>query len=415
MWYLEGDSVADPTTTFIEGWIRQIEEGNPPSGWEDGSFDIGIMSRSGSPKKPRTRNLAPDPDATPRQKGAASFSDASLGYASSESGSNRSIPISSGSSSPRKRELELRNAKQYPLQRKRMTAGIAQITPLMQDLAHLINGPTIPYNMKARITMQESFPNPPLESWFMPPTTDQSVIANDEYIYRRLRMVRRRTAECEDRLSHESTWNDSVHSPLLEVALYESEQDGVSYENITQCRIYPGLRDPDPFITDARIDYGIFFEPREDSSLYSAIKTFKARNENNRVAHVQLTDERDTPLAISIETKNPKSTGGGVAGPAQLGTWVRAHFRHLESLPRADPDNLPMLPIIFVNGADWRVDFAQRTPDKLIIWESIQIGSTDSSHGCYAIIAALQRLAGWCRDEYAPWWEKALAGLEGPV
>ncbi|PNP74460.1 hypothetical protein FNYG_12205 [Fusarium nygamai] len=74
-----------------------------------------------------------------------------------------------------------------------------------------------------------------------------------------------------------------------------------------------------------------------------------------------------------------------------------------------------MLPIIFVNGADWRVDFAQRTSDKLIIWESIQIGSTDSSHGCYAIIAALQRLAGWCRDEYAPWWEKALAGLEGPV
>lgn len=134
----------------------------------------------------------------------------------------------------------------------------------------------------------------------------------------------------------------------------------------TQCRIYPGLRDPDPFITDARIDYGIFFEPREDSSLYSAIKIFKARNENNRVAHVQLTDERDTPLAISIETKNPKSTGGGVAGPAQLGTWVRAHFRHLESLPRADPDNLPMLPIIFVNGADWRVDFAQRTPDKLV-------------------------------------------------
>ncbi|KAK2469551.1 hypothetical protein H9L39_18822, partial [Fusarium oxysporum f. sp. albedinis] len=343
MRYLEGDSVADPTTTLIEGWIRQIEEGNPPSGWEDGSFDIGIMSRSGSPKKQRTRNTAPDPDATPRQKGAASLSDVSLGYASSESGSNRSIPISSGSSSPRKRELELRNAKQYPLQRKRISAGIAQITPLMQDLAHLINGPTIPYNMKAKT--------------------------------------------------------------MLTIVLTTS----------TQCRIYPDLRDPDPFITDARIDYGIFFEPREDSSLYSAIKTFKARNENNRVAHVQLTDERDTPLAISIETKNPKSTGGGVAGPAQLGTWVRAHFRHLESLPRADPKNLPMLPIIFVNGADWRVDFAQRTPDKLIIWESIQIGSTDSSHGCYAIIAALQRLAGWCRDEYAPWWEKALAGLEGPV
>ncbi|KAJ0127128.1 Uncharacterized protein HZ326_29772, partial [Fusarium oxysporum f. sp. albedinis] len=90
---------------------------------------------------------------------------------------------------------------------------------------------------------------------------------------------------------------------------------------------------------------------------------------------LHLTDERDTPLATSIKTTNQKLTGGGVAGPAQPGTWVGAHFRHLESLPHADPDSLPMLAIIFVDGADWRVDFAQRTPDKPTLRTDIILSS----------------------------------------
>ncbi|RSL44538.1 hypothetical protein CEP54_014644 [Fusarium duplospermum] len=81
------------------------------------------------------------------------------------------------------------------------------------------------------------------------------------------------------------------------------------------------------------------------------------------------------------------------------------------SSPRVSTEGLPILPIVFVNGADWRVDFAERRRDRMIIWESIKIGSSDSSHGCYVITAALRRLAKWFRDEYVPWWERALAGL----
>ncbi|KAJ4310919.1 hypothetical protein N0V84_010723 [Fusarium piperis] len=186
---------------------------------------------------------------------------------------------------------------------------------------------------------------------------------DDEYVHRRVSLIRRRTARCKTRMSHESSWNDSVHAPLLEVALGE-DHDDVTYENITQCRIYPELRDPDPFLKDAKVDYGIFIEPQEGSGLHSSIQRFKSLNHNNRVAHLKLSDERNTPIAISIETKNPKSNGE-LSGPAQLGTWVRAHFRHLESLPRVSRENLPVLPIIFVNGADWRVDFAERRNDKM--------------------------------------------------
>ncbi|KAJ4246837.1 hypothetical protein NW762_013389 [Fusarium torreyae] len=354
----------------------------------------------------------PDVDATPTQNAVpalADLSNASLGYAPSESGSGMSMSsVASGSSSPRKRELVLRSTSAYPLHRMEIK-DIGHITSLMQDLARLNNGPVILHAMKARITTHEGFPDPPQDSWFLPGIPNETNEMDDEYIYRRVSSIRRHTSKCKTHMSHESSWNDSVHVQLLDIALGESEED-VMYENITQCRIYKELRDPDPFLKDAKVDYGIFVKPLEGSRLYTSIRDFKNLNFNNHVAHVMLSDERSTPIAISIETKNPKSNGE-LSGPAQLGTWVRAHFRHLETLPRVSKEDLPILPLVFVNGAEWRVDFAERRHDKMIIWESIKIGSSDSSHGCYVIIAALRRLAGWCRDEYIPWWERALAGL----
>lgn len=114
----------------------------------------------------------------------------------------------------------------------------------------------------------------------------------------------------------------------------------------------------------------MFIEPPEGSRLYSSIRRFKSLNQNNRIAHVKLSDEGNTPIAISIETKNPKSNGE-LTGPAQLGTWVRAHFRHLESLPRVSTEGLPILPIVFVNGADWRVDFAERRRDRMVCCDAL--------------------------------------------
>ncbi|KAJ3540131.1 hypothetical protein NM208_g5201 [Fusarium decemcellulare] len=77
----------------------------------------------------------------------------------------------------------------------------------------------------------------------------------------------------------------NIHFSLLEIALDEGEED-IAYENITQCRVYPELRDPDPFLKDAKVDYGIFIEPREGCRLYSSIQKFKSLNQNNRVNHV---------------------------------------------------------------------------------------------------------------------------------
>ncbi|KAK7428866.1 hypothetical protein QQZ08_004636 [Neonectria magnoliae] len=367
MWFLDSDAaVSDPTATFVEAWIRHIEDcKNSTDDLHDHELDINTMSRTPSPsKRARIANASMDLDATPRV-GVPSLSSASMGNAEFESMSIKtSSSHQSGSMSPKKRELELRQATEYPLVRREID-GLDHPTPLMQDLARLRKGAIIPNSLKARMVRESSWNNPPEDKWFLSPATSEHDSANDDYIYRRLTLIVRKTAKCKKRLSHESGWNDSVHAPLLEIAFDDLEERHVSYQSVTHCRIYPELRDPNPFLSDTKIDYAILLEPSINSLLESSLRKYKALDRLNRVAHVQLSDEGNTPVAVGIETKSKKSNSA-IAGPAQLATWLRAHFRHLESLPNSSADHLPILPVIFVDGADWRVDFAERTNDQMV-------------------------------------------------
>jgi hypothetical protein len=54
--------------------------------------------------------------------------------------------------------------------------------------------------------------------------------------------------------------------------------------------------------------------------------------------------------------------------------------------------SLPVLPLVFVYGASWSVDFAERRDGKTCIYESVTIGSTKTLQGCYHVQAALMRL-----------------------
>ncbi|KAH7119391.1 hypothetical protein B0J13DRAFT_568836 [Dactylonectria estremocensis] len=112
---------------------------------------------------------------------------------------------------------------------------------------------------------------------------------------------------------------------------------------------------------DAKADYAMFLEPPNDSKLAMSLLRYRQlRPACHRATHIQLSDEASTPVAIGIETKSSKSDGS-IMGSAQLATWLRAQFRHLESLPNHGSQGLLIIPIILVQGATWRVDFAQRT------------------------------------------------------
>ncbi|KAF5024620.1 hypothetical protein F66182_3383 [Fusarium sp. NRRL 66182] len=396
--------LSDSSSSVIKAWIHQIHAATQSPHSYSPDFDI--MSHTPSPSKRAKTSHGPlDPNATPRVSIPPPMSDASSGVSTTTSSSRKS-----GSVSPKKRELELRQAIDFPLVRKGYRE--MQHPPrVVQDLAALARAPLIPHQFRERMAAKANPLDPPLDSWFLPdgliPSLDTA--SSQEYVFRRLSRITENSKHCQQRLAHESNWNDSVHSPLLEMAFDDTEQD-VYYQNVTQCRIYPEFRDPSPFLQAAKVDYAVFLNPARNSSLGSLLRSYRSVDRSNKVIHFQTSDEANTPAAISIETKSQSSVGA-IAGPAQLATWLRAHFCHLASLPNSSADGLPMLPVIFVEGTKWRVDFAIRTQNELIIWQGLQIGSSEDVYGCYMIIACVRRLVTWCREELVVWWEELLGGI----
>ncbi|KAJ3957299.1 hypothetical protein N0V92_006128 [Colletotrichum tropicale] len=156
-------------TAFIEAWISQISEaGNAHDVFDkpiDENFEAFnfMTSKTPSPSKKRKANsagAAPDLDATPRPPGTTLFthrllatrslddSIATTQTTSDVSSVSDTSDAPSGASSPKKREGELRDTSDHPLQR--YTLKDRAPTPLMRDLIAIASGPVIPHSVKVR-------------------------------------------------------------------------------------------------------------------------------------------------------------------------------------------------------------------------------------------------------------------------
>ncbi|KAI8175008.1 hypothetical protein K4K53_007848 [Colletotrichum sp. SAR 10_77] len=365
-------------TAFIEAWISQISEvGNAHDVFDkpiDESFEAFnfMTSKTPSPSKKRKANsagAAPDLDATPRPSGTTLFthrllatrslddSIATTQTTSDVSSVSDTSDAPSGASSPKKREGELRDTSDHPLQR--YTLKDRAPTPLMRDLIAIASGPVIPHSVKNRMSRDSDWMNPPQDAWFYPQTSgthDESTSEIDTYTYMRVRRIEKNTTLCKQTMEHEAGWNDMVHSQLLELAL--ADESGVSFRNI----VLDDFRETDEFVRNAKVDYAIVLNPDSTTTLANSIQAYRqAGARTHPVVHVNLPDRAVTPVTVSIETKSANEKP--LSGRVQLATWARAHFRHLERLPSAG--ELPMLPLVLVHGSTWTVDFAQYTPDNL--------------------------------------------------
>ncbi|KAF5482746.1 hypothetical protein CGCF413_v015617 [Colletotrichum fructicola] len=315
----------------------------------------------------------------------------------------------SGASSPKKREGELRDTSDHPLQRYNLKDRAP--TPLMRDLIAIVSGPVIPHSVKDRMSRDSSWMDPPQDAWFYPQTSgthDEATSEIDTYTYMRIRRIEKNTTLCMQAMEHEAGWNDMVHSQLLELAL--ADESGVSFRNITCCSVLNDFRETDELVRNAKVDYAIVLNPDATPTLANSIQAYReAGRRTHPIVHVNLPDRAATPVTVSIETKSANEKP--LSGRVQLATWARAHFRHLEQLPSAG--ELPMLPLVLVHGSTWTIDFAQYTPDNLIVWNGFSLGSSDTVHGCYKIIACLRRLGRWSREDFASWFEAAIELEDG--
>ncbi|KAL8717488.1 MAG: hypothetical protein Q9225_005269 [Loekoesia sp. 1 TL-2023] len=216
----------------------------------------------------------------------------------------------------------------------------------------------------------------------------------------------------------ESTWNMEVNAPVLRMALRDHWNSyGVCHKDLTTARVSD--KDFLPKASGAAmkakmVDFGIVIEPPTRSLLWKMIADKCKALPYGSINQTDAPHLLQSPIVISTEVKR----AGGDADEAlvQLGTWVTAHYNHLRVLLESTDAHitLPILPLLQVQGDEWRLIIAEPNPgrNEIMLHSYIRLGSTRDVLGTYQVVASLRRLARWVSEAYRPWWTKAALGYE---
>ncbi|CAG9982726.1 unnamed protein product [Clonostachys byssicola] len=152
-----------------------------------------------------------------------------------------------------------------------------------------------------------------------------------EELVRRASRIAVRSSDCSRMLSDESAWNNLVHSPLLDMLLYDM-RDGPGQEilDFIPCIDPAYHRFPD---AASRIDYVLQLLPERDPDInksYEALALGMAPCFNCTADRLL----QQYPLAVSIETK--RYGGNAAKGEQQLGIWHASHWDFLASRVSAE-------------------------------------------------------------------------------
>ena len=228
-------------------------------------------------------------------------------------------------------------------------------------------------------------------------------------------------AECGERGVSKATWNSEVHSSLLRLALQcHYRAKGTWYQDMTSARISDKTLLPFTKVATNQsklLDYALVIDWNE------GLKRRIIRRLNDdptppsgQVKSINCTSTnyiRFSPIAIIIKAKRPDSH---VSADLHLGTWAIAHLRKLMRLTNNNnPADLPVLPMVFINGHEWYLMFARLTTSELKIFGRVQIGDTWELKGTYKIIASIRRLAQWIEEDYRPWFEESVLSDRGEL
>ena len=126
--------------------------------------------------------------------------------------------------------------------------------------------------------------------------------------------------------------------------------------------------------------------------------------------HTTMNSVRQTPIAVSIETKAPDKSW--TDGKPQLAIWTSALLKRLKKLVsnEAAAANLriPAMPLVIVQGHDWHLliishQVSPEGEEGTIIWQKIDIGNTRNCFDTYKIIGILHLVCRWAEMTWRPW------------
>ena len=234
-------------------------------------------------------------------------------------------------------------------------------------------------------------------------------------IWRRIQLIQKAALECSDESLPECAWNEEVHSKILRLTLEGHwETQNIWYRNITQARITDKRLLPKKVAAAIRskmVDYSVVIRPPQSPDIDLIRQHLRMRD----LEYLNQADApylKDTLLAVNIETK-PASIDQD-KGHAQLGVWTSAQYTKFQQLnPELKVEDLPVLPLIMIQGHRWELMIAYKSADdELILLGHETLGSTNTVRGVFQIVAAVERLAVWCREDYWSWYRKAILELE---
>lgn len=226
--------------------------------------------------------------------------------------------------------------------------------------------------------------------------------------------------ECKNKELAEPSWNSEVHSSLLRLALRGWWQSrDIWYCDITTAKIHDASLLPTvatgATMQSKMVDYALVLEEPQD--IYGGIiNTLRAENRPS-INHTKMEGVRFSPIAVSIETKR-----GAVdedTAYVQMAMWVAAHFARLRQLTNDNgPTQLPVLPLVIVQGFEWKLMFAEARAgtveggnQQTLIFNYLRLGDTNSVLGIYQVLEAVRRLARWVDEVYKPWFKSAVLAI----
>jgi hypothetical protein len=230
--------------------------------------------------------------------------------------------------------------------------------------------------------------------------------------------IRDGTSFCKAKHVHEPTWNERVHSRILQQVVRNIS--GVEYHNITTARVIKGLVPDNKYGEELKkkmVDYAITIQdPLVSEDQITCRLASSAGRLYRTINPSDYSPLCHDPIVVSIETKTPD--GSREKALVQLSIWVTAHFNRLRALA-TDPVSIT-LPLLFVSGEHWQLMFARDLEDSIVgcqslsavliliqipqeIIDGVTIGNTESILGCYKILAALRHLCSWAAVTFRPW------------
>lgn len=213
--------------------------------------------------------------------------------------------------------------------------------------------------------------------------------------------------ECQDCHLPESSWNSEVHSRIFRLALrgYWMSK-GITYRDVTTAKITDKSLLPinasGSILQSKMVDYSLVIKP--SAAMAEKIRSKLGAEGRGSINHTAAEYIRFDPIAISVETK--RAAIAEDTAHAQLGLWVAAHFARLRQLTLSQ-DQLPILPLLIVQGPEWKLMVAEQTSyGNIVILRDLVLGSTRSVLGIYQILSAIGRLAEWVDHDYRSWFEE---------